>query len=84
MQPSARPAIVQRVSSRMFCPVCGDVMGVYEPLLAVSRLGSRITSLGREPLLRSSDELIVHLACGSDRSGDEEGAPATAAPYEES
>ena len=52
------------ISGRL-CPVCGDVIGVYEPLVVIGRL-ARVSSLAREPLLGSGDEVIVHRACGGD------------------
>ena len=83
MKPRVHAGIVAYVTSSLFCPVCGDVMGVYEPLVVVGIGGTRITSVAREPSLCSSDELVMHLGCGSDRSGDRDGAPATAGPYQE-
>lgn len=45
------------------CPVCADVIGVYEPVIAFSGAATRRTSLAREPNLASSDEMLVHYAC---------------------
>ena len=59
-----RPTVHWSMSSRL-CPVCGDVIGVYEPLVVIGRL-ARVSSLTREPLLGSGDDVIVHRACGGD------------------
>jgi hypothetical protein len=46
------------------CLICGDVLGVYEPLLVVGPKGGRTSSFAREPLLGSGDEMLMHRACG--------------------
>ena len=46
------------------CLLCGDAIGVFEPLLVVGPRSGRTTSLAREPLLGSGDEIIMHRACG--------------------
>jgi hypothetical protein len=57
------------------CMICGDVLGVYEPLLVVGQKGGRTSSLAREPLLGSGDEMLMHRACGLDfGSGRGEGS----------
>jgi hypothetical protein len=57
------------------CLICGDVMGVYEPLLVVGQKGGRTSSLAREPQLGSGDEMLMHRACGVDfGSGPGEGS----------
>ena len=45
------------------CPACGDALGVYEPLVAISRGSARITSLAREPDVPSGTDALVHRSC---------------------
>jgi hypothetical protein len=52
--------------SRVLCSVCGDVIGVYEPLMAVAAESVRTSSLAREPALGSGLEILAHRACGED------------------
>jgi len=52
--------------SRVLCSVCGDVIGVYEPLMAVAVGSVRTSSLAREPALGSGPEILAHRACGED------------------
>jgi len=49
----------------LVCPVCGDVIGVYEPLIALEGGSARRTSLALEPMLGSSEEMIIHVGCKS-------------------
>jgi len=63
----------------LLCPVCNDVIGVYEPLLVVDAESARTSSLAREPPLGSGHGVIIHRACGS-RLGIasvDDGPPAT-------
>jgi hypothetical protein len=53
------------MSGRLLCPVCADVIGVYEPLLVIGAASARLSSLAREPVLRRGEDVIVHRACGS-------------------
>lgn len=57
----------------MRCPVCGDVIGVYEPLVVVAAGSMRTTSLAREPALGSGREVLVHRGCGADAGLGEAG-----------
>ena len=54
------------MSGRLLCCVCGDVIGVYEPLLVVGSGSVRTSSLAREPLLGDGEEVIVHRGCRQD------------------
>jgi hypothetical protein len=48
---------------RLRCARCGDVIGVYEPLVLVEAHGSRPTSYAAEPeLIRAAGELF-HRNC---------------------
>jgi hypothetical protein len=54
------------MSRRLLCPVCGDVIGVYERLLVIAGGSVRASSLAGEPSLRSGEQVVVHHACGAD------------------
>ena len=56
------------MSRRVLCPVCGDVIGVYERLLVLTGGSMRPSSLAVEPWLRSGEHIVVHHACGADRA----------------
>jgi hypothetical protein len=68
---------------RVLCPLCGDVIGAYEPLLVVGGGAARRSSLMREPSLGSGEEVIVHRACGLELgiAGLDGGMSATAEPF---
>jgi len=63
--------------ARLFCAVCGDVIGVYEPLIAVDAGSVRRTSLAIEPTLGSGEEAIAHAGCESD-ADERSGTPSAA------
>lgn len=46
------------------CAVCGDVIGVYEPVLVMETTRPRVTSLAREPELSSVEADLAHRDCG--------------------
>lgn len=50
----------------MRCQTCGDVIGVYEPIVLVEPPGRRETSLTAEPELRDSAPVCHHRACADD------------------
>jgi hypothetical protein len=52
------------MSERLLCALCGDVIGVYEPLLVVGRGTMRTSSVAREPLVGSGEDIVMHRACG--------------------
>jgi hypothetical protein len=45
------------------CRHCGEVIGVYEPLVAVEGESSRESSLAREPSLASAPTAHYHRNC---------------------
>lgn len=45
------------------CPVCGDVIGTYEPVCVIRAGSARRSSLAREPALGSGEAAIMHFAC---------------------
>jgi C4-type Zn-finger protein len=54
------------VNRHVSCPVCAEVIGVYEPVL-VPHFGTwRETSLAREPHLRHADVVLVHVGCSAE------------------
>ena len=55
--------------SRVLCVVCGDVIGVYEPLIVVGSGPMRSSSLAREPGLRSRSGELAHFGCGAGLDG---------------
>jgi hypothetical protein len=55
------------MNGALLCAVCGDVIGVYEPIVVIDRGIARDTSLAKEPLLTAAgQERIVHRACGAE------------------
>jgi hypothetical protein len=48
------------------CQTCGDVIGVYEPIVLVEPSGRRETSLAADPELCDSGAVCHHRACAED------------------
>lgn len=48
------------------CQTCGDIIGVYEPIVVMEPRGHRETSLAAEPELRDSAPVCLHRACADD------------------
>ena len=48
---------------RFLCEECGDVIGVYEPLVMRTAEGERTTSRAAEPELRACDAAYLHRGC---------------------
>jgi hypothetical protein len=49
------------------CSVCGEIIGVYEPLLVLTEHVARTTSRASEPGLRPRAGVqLLHRDCGSD------------------
>ena len=53
------------MSASLFCPVCDEPIGVYEPVVVIGGGKARTTSLAREPRLGGSGEAVLHRACTS-------------------
>lgn len=51
------------VDIRARCPVCGDVMGVYEPLVKVIDRAWHVTSFAAESL--EDVDMVVHRDCAA-------------------
>jgi hypothetical protein len=47
------------------CEDCGDLIGVYEPLVVRNRDGMRITSRAAEPELRAAARAYSHHDCSA-------------------
>lgn len=47
------------------CVFCADVIGVYEPAIALGDERARRTSIAREPDLGHGPEVIAHAACAT-------------------
>ena len=45
------------------CDLCGDRIGVYEPIIAFAADGHSRTSLAREPVLWRGDVPLMHALC---------------------
>ena len=45
------------------CPHCGDVIGVYEPMVFVDENGARVTSRAAEPTVRDTPGARLHRDC---------------------
>ncbi|HSC02815.1 MAG TPA: hypothetical protein VLC49_05830 [Solirubrobacteraceae bacterium] len=45
------------------CPLCGDRIGVYEPMIVITPYGARRTSSACEPTLPQSGAILLHEAC---------------------
>jgi hypothetical protein len=58
MSDEARPGF-----RRMICHHCGEVIGVYEPLVLETRAGRRDTSQAADPGVFRSDRPGYHRAC---------------------
>jgi hypothetical protein len=55
----------QGMREALTCPVCGDVIGVYEPVVALGSREARRTSLAGEPDAPARSDMILHAACAS-------------------
>jgi hypothetical protein len=47
------------------CPVCSEVIGIYEPVIVITSRDHRRTSLALEPGLATSEETVVHHECAA-------------------
>ena len=47
----------------VLCPLCGDRIGVYEPMVTITPYGARGTSRAREPLLPQTGAIVLHRSC---------------------
>jgi hypothetical protein len=56
--------------ARLCCRQCGDVIGVYEPLVVVEQEGPRLTALAAEPGQFPVGAACFHAACHERMSAD--------------
>ena len=54
---------LRQLARVLSCPICADVIGVYEPAVVARGDQRRRTSIAREPRLGSGQETVMHLAC---------------------
>jgi hypothetical protein len=54
------------------CQRCGEIIGVYEPLVVGGASSWRTTSLAAEPELEDADVSRLHLACAETQATAEE------------
>ncbi len=57
------------------CAHCGDVIGMYEPLIVVEEHGARQTSRAAEPTLAFEPDRHYHRGCYPAGSGERPRAP---------
>jgi hypothetical protein len=50
-------------NQRLCCPVCEDVIGVYEPVVVIDQSRARHTSLAKEPSLGHGEHIVMHRHC---------------------
>ncbi len=63
---------------RLTCARCGDVIGVYEPIVVSERGVTRETSRAAEPDISSASGELYHRDCHADRIADKGIPPARA------
>jgi hypothetical protein len=66
---AARSARSHTSMERFVCEACGDLIGVYEPLVMRSRASERTTSRAAEPQLRARDGAYFHRECHDSATG---------------
>jgi hypothetical protein len=57
------------------CARCGDVIGIYEPLVLVEGLGQRLTSRAAEPEVMHTPGDFFHGACHTAAHAEHNGLP---------
>lgn len=62
-EPAGRAREPSVAIERFLCEVCGDVIGVYEPLVMLTIASERSTSRAAEPELRARDGAYFHREC---------------------
>lgn len=68
-EPTCRAHEPSAAMERFLCEVCGDVIGVYEPLVMRTVDDERATSRAAEPELRASDGAYFHRECRDATAG---------------
>jgi len=57
---------LRQLADVLSCPICADVIGVYEPAVVACDDQRRRTSIAREPRLGSGRGTVMHLGCAPD------------------
>jgi len=79
MTDSESRRIVVAMEELLRCPACGDALGIYEPVVAITRGRGRVTSLAREPDAGAVAEVLVHRKCALEGRAASAGLSADAA-----
>lgn len=66
-EPIGRAHEPNAAMERFLCEACGDVIGVYEPLVMLTVEDERATSRAAEPELHASDGAYFHRGCRDSR-----------------
>jgi hypothetical protein len=59
----------QRAVPRRDCLICGERLGVYEPLVHLTSGVPRLTSLAAEPWVEETGDDLFHAACFGELGG---------------
>ena len=62
-KPTSKVHEPRAAMERFLCEACGDVIGVYEPLVMRTTESERATSRAAEPELRARDGAYFHRGC---------------------
>jgi hypothetical protein len=54
------------MNDRPVCNVCGDAVGMYEPVVALTADSMHRSALAREPQLADSRAVLVHRDCATE------------------
>jgi hypothetical protein len=67
----ARTGVTMEAEEEFRCRRCGDLIGVYEPLVVCSKDGAHTTSRAAEPGLEATGATHYHRACYTGEVGEE-------------
>lgn len=65
-----RTGVKMEAEEEFRCRQCGDLIGVYEPLVVRSQSGARTTSRAAEPDLEATGATHYHRACYGGEAGE--------------
>jgi hypothetical protein len=68
-EPAGEAHEQSKAVERFLCEVCGDVIGVFEPLVMRTVENERATSRAAEPELRARDGAYFHRECHESAAG---------------
>lgn len=69
LQPTSGVDEPSTTMERFLCEICGDVIGIYEPLMMRTIESERTTSRAAEPELRARDGAYLHRECHDTATG---------------